>query len=132
MLALTALTPVIKGRLLDTEGRWGIISKSVDCRTPAERGRVDLDATHEDLNASGQRHIYKSLYDSISTYIHQGRMTRMGILQKRTCQSGTELLLQRVILTFDMNLYVPMSKVDANMQRAHSRIFLPTTHGSSR
>jgi glutamate--cysteine ligase catalytic subunit len=31
------------------------------------------------------------------------------------------VLLQRVILTFDLNLYVPISKVDANMQRAHSR-----------
>ena len=31
------------------------------------------------------------------------------------------VLLQRVILTFDLNLYIPISKVDVNMQRAHSR-----------
>jgi glutamate--cysteine ligase catalytic subunit len=31
------------------------------------------------------------------------------------------VLLTRVILTFDLNLYIPMSRVDANMQRAHSR-----------
>merc|ERR1712151_1126236 len=31
------------------------------------------------------------------------------------------VLLQRVILTFDLNLYIPISKVDANMQRAYSR-----------
>jgi glutamate--cysteine ligase catalytic subunit len=31
------------------------------------------------------------------------------------------VLLQRVILTFDLNLYIPISKVDANMQRAHGR-----------
>lgn len=31
------------------------------------------------------------------------------------------VLLQRVILTFDLNLYIPISRVDANMQRAHSR-----------
>lgn len=31
------------------------------------------------------------------------------------------VLLQRVILTFDLNLYIPISKVDTNMQRAHSR-----------
>lgn len=30
-------------------------------------------------------------------------------------------LLTRVILTFDLNLYIPLSRVDANMQRAHSR-----------
>jgi glutamate--cysteine ligase catalytic subunit len=31
------------------------------------------------------------------------------------------MLLTRVILTFDLNLYIPLSRVDANMQRAHSR-----------
>ena len=31
------------------------------------------------------------------------------------------VLLSRVILVFDLNLYIPMSRVDANMQRAHSR-----------
>jgi glutamate--cysteine ligase catalytic subunit len=31
------------------------------------------------------------------------------------------VLLNRVILTFDLNLYIPLSRVDANMQRAHSR-----------
>jgi glutamate--cysteine ligase catalytic subunit len=31
------------------------------------------------------------------------------------------VLLTRVILVFDLNLYIPMSRVDANMQRAHSR-----------
>lgn len=30
-------------------------------------------------------------------------------------------LLTRVILTFDLNLYIPLSRVDANMQRAHAR-----------
>lgn len=31
------------------------------------------------------------------------------------------VLLTRVILTFDLNFYIPVSRVDANMQRAHSR-----------
>jgi len=31
------------------------------------------------------------------------------------------VLLTRVILAFDLNFYIPMSRVDANMQRAHSR-----------
>jgi len=31
------------------------------------------------------------------------------------------VLLTRVILTFDLNLYIPLSRVDANMQRAHNR-----------
>ena len=74
MMALTASTPIIKGRLLDTDARWGIISESVDCRTPAERGIEDPNAPYEYLCASGQRRIYKSRYDSISTYIYQGCM----------------------------------------------------------
>jgi len=31
------------------------------------------------------------------------------------------VLITRVILTFDLNMYIPISRVDANMQRAHSR-----------
>lgn len=31
------------------------------------------------------------------------------------------VLLTRVILAFDLNLYIPISRVDANMQRAHNR-----------
>eukprot|EP00163_Fabomonas_tropica_P020853 TRINITY_DN36761_c0_g1_i1.p1 TRINITY_DN36761_c0_g1~~TRINITY_DN36761_c0_g1_i1.p1 ORF type:complete len:692 (-),score=111.14 TRINITY_DN36761_c0_g1_i1:95-2089(-) len=31
------------------------------------------------------------------------------------------VLLSRVILSFDLNLYMPLSKVDENMQRAHAR-----------
>jgi len=71
MMALTASTPVMKGRLLDIDARWGIISESVDCRTPAERGREDPNAPYEYYNAKGERRIYKSRYDSISTYIYQ-------------------------------------------------------------
>jgi len=228
MMALTASTPVIKGRILDTDCRWGIISESVDCRTLAERGREDPDAPYKALNAKGQRRIYKSRYDSISTYIYQGHsngnetgtqnrvlntyndislpidqekfeyLRKAGVdpalaqhiahlfirdplvvfdgaveevddevqtehfesIQSTNWQTvrwkpppprnspndphigwRTEfrsmemqltdfenaafsvfiVLLQRVILTFDLNLYIPISKVDENMQRAHSR-----------
>ena len=31
------------------------------------------------------------------------------------------VLLTRVIISFDLNLYIPLSRVDQNMQRAHSR-----------
>lgn len=72
LMALTAATPILRGRLADTDARWGVISESVDDRTPAERGRPDPQAPHEALSANGQRRIYKSRYDSISTYIYQG------------------------------------------------------------
>ena len=72
MMALTASTPLLRGRIADTDCRWGIISESVDDRTPAERGRPDPNAPYEYLNEGGKRRIHKSRYDSISTYIYQG------------------------------------------------------------
>jgi glutamate--cysteine ligase catalytic subunit len=72
MMALTASTPILRGRIADTDARWGIISESVDDRTPAERGRRDDNAPYEELNAEGTRRLYKSRYDCISTYIYQG------------------------------------------------------------
>ncbi len=41
MLALSAATPIHRGRLVDTDVRWDVISASVDDRTPAERGEVE-------------------------------------------------------------------------------------------
>jgi hypothetical protein len=37
-MALTAGSPVFRGMLVDTDTRWDVISSSVDCRTPIERG----------------------------------------------------------------------------------------------
>jgi len=76
LMALTASTPILKGRIADTDARWGIISESVDDRTPVERG-VDPTAysnvaDQPELAGKGKRRIYKSRYDSISTYIYQG------------------------------------------------------------
>ncbi len=41
MLALSAATPIHRGRLADTDVRWDVISNAVDDRTPAEYGKVD-------------------------------------------------------------------------------------------
>ena len=226
MMALTASTPILKGRLADTDARWGVISESVDDRTLAERGRKDPDAPYPYYNAKGMKRMYKSRYDSISTYIYQGvvgddgmdnRVLNLyndipvpvdresyqelraagvdpalaqhiahlftrdplvifdGAVEEVDNATQTEhfesiqstnwqtvrwkpppprtspndphigwrtefrsmeiqltdfenaaftafvVLLTRVILTFDLNLYIPISRVDANMQRAHSR-----------
>jgi len=230
MMALTASTPVLKGRLADTDCRWGIISESVDDRTVAERGKQDGVEPQTELAGKGQRYINKSRYDCISAYIYQGvdeitdsktgmanRVLNMyndihipideesyqllrkagidpalsqhiahlfirdplvvfeGAVEEVDDETQTEhfesiqstnwqsvrwkpppprndpndphvgwrtefrsmeiqltdfenaaftvftVLLTRVILTFDLNLYIPLSRVDANMQRAHSR-----------
>jgi glutamate--cysteine ligase catalytic subunit len=75
MLALTAATPIFKGRLADIDARWTVISQSVDDRTDAERGLVTteeelLKCLDEQLAGNGIRKIPKSRYDSISTYIY--------------------------------------------------------------
>lgn len=233
MMALTASTPILKGRIADTDCRWGIISESVDDRTTAERGRhMDEWEDQPEMAGKGKRRLYKSRYDCISTYIYQGlqgmpqagtnntlanRILNMyndipvpideesyqllrdtgidpalsqhishlfvrdplvifdGAVEELDDEVQTEhfesiqstnwqsvrwkpppprnnpndphigwrtefrsmemqltdfenaaftvfiVLLTRTILTFDLNLYIPISRVDANMQRAHSR-----------
>mmetsp|Transcript_23206 Transcript_23206/g.53705 ORF Transcript_23206/g.53705 Transcript_23206/m.53705 type:complete len:719 (+) Transcript_23206:73-2229(+) len=73
-LALTAATPVFKGRLVDTDVRWAAIEQAVDDRTPAER-RAEGEAVPEGaeecgLAGDGVRRFAKSRYASISHYIY--------------------------------------------------------------
>lgn len=231
MLALTAATPVLKGRLVDTEVRWDTIASAVDDRRPAELGLLDhtTDAKEHakdpSLVGEGVTRIFKSRYDSISTYLHyckrraenpmhilktyndipcvvdEGAETFLvengvdpalayhvahlfardplvifdGAVQEVNDETATEhfeniqstnwqtvrwkpppprehensprigwrtefrsmevqptdaenaaftvfvVLVTRVILAFDLNLYIPLSKVDENMRRAHAR-----------
>uniref|UniRef100_A0A7S3YWG9 Glutamate--cysteine ligase n=1 Tax=Lotharella globosa TaxID=91324 RepID=A0A7S3YWG9_9EUKA len=60
MLALTAATPLYRGRVADTDVRWSVISQSVDDRTPEERGAVP---------EAKAKALQKSRYDSISLFI---------------------------------------------------------------
>jgi glutamate--cysteine ligase catalytic subunit len=74
MLALTAATPIFKGRLADIDARWTVISQSVDDRTDAEKGLIkpeDIEK-HADDRLAGRavRRIPKSRYDSVSTFIY--------------------------------------------------------------
>jgi len=75
LLALTAATPILKGRLADTDVRWHTIASSVDDRRPAERGEVAGEegrraAADPRLAGEGVRRVYKSRYDGISCYIY--------------------------------------------------------------
>lgn len=74
MLAMTAGTPIFKGRLADIDVRWSTIAQSVDDRTPAERGLLTPEQVKEaaDPRMAGQgiTPIPKSRYESISTYIY--------------------------------------------------------------
>ena len=72
LMALTAATPIFKGRLADIDARWSTIEKSVDCRTDAERSVPGADTTPDPLMVGGGvTPLSKSRYDSISTYIYQ-------------------------------------------------------------
>jgi glutamate--cysteine ligase catalytic subunit len=83
MMALTASTPVLKGRLADTDCRWGVISESVDDRRPAERGRPGGPPPDPDVAGKGYRRLYKSRYDAISTYLYQGASTEESHMSNR-------------------------------------------------
>lgn len=67
MMALTAATPIVKGRLVATDVRWSLISQSVDDRTPAERGEATA-APDSRMAGGGIRRQTKSRYDSISCF----------------------------------------------------------------
>ncbi|EEB12269.1 glutamate--cysteine ligase, putative [Pediculus humanus corporis] len=63
MLALTAASPFYRGKICDVDCRWNVISESVDCRTPEERGLVPL--------KNNRFVIPKSRYDSIDSYLSE-------------------------------------------------------------
>mmetsp|Transcript_29762 Transcript_29762/g.81748 ORF Transcript_29762/g.81748 Transcript_29762/m.81748 type:complete len:995 (-) Transcript_29762:98-3082(-) len=108
LMALSASTPILKGRLADTDARWGVISESVDCRTPAERGRNDPNAPYQELNAQGKRRIYKSRYDSISTYIYQAVIAPENNTSSIKSKQLSNRLLNRyndIIVPFDEEVF---------------------------
>ena len=91
MMALTASTPVVKGRLADTDCRWGIISECVDDRTPAERGRKDDAGPDPEVAGKGRRRLYKSRYDSISTYLYQGHTAEDSHMKNRIINTYNDI-----------------------------------------
>eukprot|EP00051_Salpingoeca_urceolata_P006555 m.86546 g.86546 ORF g.86546 m.86546 type:complete len:719 (-) comp14880_c0_seq3:128-2284(-) len=68
MLALTAATPIFKGKLADIDVRWNVIAGSVDCRTAAEDGSGTTEP-QEQLAGKGVRPLAKSRYSSIDMFI---------------------------------------------------------------
>ena len=41
------------------------------------------------------------------------------------------VLVSRVILAFDLNLYIPLSRVDENMRRAHAKSAASQARGAA-
>ena len=71
MLALTAATPAFRGRLVDRDTRWKVISDAVDDRTPLERGVPNATAPSgaESMAGRGSSALGKSRYSSSSLYL---------------------------------------------------------------
>ncbi|RHY30652.1 hypothetical protein DYB32_004156 [Aphanomyces invadans] len=72
MLALTAATPILKGRLADTDVRWATIAASVDDRTPQEMGLAAPEtapASYAKMAGHGVKRLPKSRYEGISAFI---------------------------------------------------------------
>jgi len=86
MMAMTAATPVLKGRLAATDARWSVISQSVDDRTEAERG-ISCGSADSRMAGEGLRRQSKSRYDSISCYIHPSSQSHNDI----PCETDEEL-----------------------------------------
>lgn len=72
MLAMTAGTPFLAGKIADTDVRWDTISQSVDDRTPRERGALMTEEEKRVFEETGVLPadvIAKSRYASVSTFI---------------------------------------------------------------
>ena len=218
MMALTAATPILAGKLQDHDCRWDIVSQSVDDRTPDERRTTMSSSSKGDkrLAGSGTRKLRTSRYAAAASYVCRRcdlhscaaryndvdvevdesalqKLQREGIddllathvahlfvrdplvifdglceevddntqtdhfenlqstnwnsvrwkpppadsnigwrVELRTMEVQLTdfenaaftvfcVLVLRVLLSFDLNIYVPMSKVHENMDRAHSR-----------
>lgn len=95
LLALTAATPIAKGRLLDSDARWAIIAQSVDDRTDAERG-IDAAAPPDpQMAGGGTRRIHKSRYDSISCYLSEDTPDTLNDIPCEVDEELLEVLLAR-------------------------------------
>eukprot|EP00981_Chlorochromonas_danica_P015861 scaffold14717_cov168-Ochromonas_danica.AAC.8 len=71
--ALSAASPAFKGKLVDHDTRWDVISKAVDDRTVLEEGSHDpLPYPLPDPTMAGQgiRRLQKSRYSTTSLYLH--------------------------------------------------------------
>jgi len=76
MLALTAASPAFRGKLVDTDTRWDVISMAVDDRTPAERGLETAtdegprNDAEKEMAGHGRKRLIKSRYSSSSRYLY--------------------------------------------------------------
>lgn len=67
VMALSAATPVVAGRLQDHDVRWSVIEQAVDDRTPAERGLLGDDQPR--LAGRGTKRIANSRYSAVPAYL---------------------------------------------------------------
>lgn len=105
MMALTASTPFMRGRIADTDCRWGVISESTDDRTPEERGRPGDGENKYELAGKGKRRLYKPRYDCISTYIYQG-----------TSNEGNSTMENRILNSYN-DIPVPIEEESYKLLR---------------
>ena len=116
---------MLKGRLLDTDARWGIISEACDCRTSAERGCDDPNAPQASLSANGQRRIFKSRYDSISTYIYQGN-SKAGGAASSSLRNGSLNIYNDIPVPIDEEKYQLLRKagIDPGLSQHIAHLFI--------
>lgn len=98
MLAMTAASPIYKGRLADVDARWKVIEESVDDRTPVEAGFVTDPSSpeyqkHMDDRRAGKgvRPIPKSRYASVSTYIYHCKNEATYTACQKTLQQYNDI-----------------------------------------
>lgn len=96
MLALTAATPILKGRLVDTDVRWDTIATSVDDRTPAERGLLDADPVRTfGFGVSWRQEISSASFANALFFLVASAAAPNCFVKKRSICSSFRFVLDR-------------------------------------
>ncbi|XP_065843701.1 glutamate--cysteine ligase catalytic subunit-like isoform X2 [Oscarella lobularis] len=120
VMALSAAAPIYRGYLVDSDCRWNVISGSVDCRTPEERGLKPL--------SENKFVIPKSRYGSVDCYLASDKYNDVPIqyepevLQELIDEGVDELLAKHIAHLFirdTVSLFSEKIKQDLEKESDH-------------
>jgi glutamate--cysteine ligase catalytic subunit len=110
LAALSASSPIFKGKLSDVDLRWTVISQSVDCRTPEECDPLSPKYVPKSRYSSMNHYISKhqyvkdSYFDTVQYKVnpaHMELLTKKGGLDDRLAFHVASLFVRDPIPTYD-------------------------------
>lgn len=129
--ALSAATPILKGRLAATDTRWNVISQAVDDRTPAERRPINIKSE----SIIDERNIVESCRDVEMVgegvrRLSQSRYSEVPLFIARTegaAEDAAMAALNDIEVAIDDDIYDILRTeggVDENLSRHIAHLFV--------